>query len=205
MDGEQFARILKSGLTRLVSAEPEITKYDTMVGDGDCGLCLKNGAQALLSELKRGEIWTDAVQNISRIAGIVESSMDGTSGAIYAIFLNSLSYSLSSQDPAVHTPVTADIWAKALEDALRSLSKYTPAKPGDRTLVDSLHPLVQTMVKTKDFSKSVEAAKKGCESTKGMEASLGRSVYVGGDDWKNCPDPGAYGLVEFLSGISAAF
>jgi dihydroxyacetone kinase len=51
----------------------------------------------------------------------------------------------------------------------------------------------------------VEAGKKGCNSAMGIEASLGRSAYVGGDDWKRCPDPGAYGLIEFLSGMSAVF
>ena len=207
VDTKHTVTVLKSGLNRLRSAEEIITKYDTMVGDGDCGLCLKGGAEAILEEIEKGpaETWTDAVQVIGRIAQVVESSMDGTSGAIYAIFFNSLAFSLSSQDTSEPTPVTAEIWAKALKEALLSLGKYTPAKPGDRTLVDSLHPFVQTMVETGDFKQAVEDAKAGCEKTKGMEASLGRSVYVGGNDWKNCPDPGAYGMVEFLLGMRAEF
>ncbi|KAG9241116.1 Dak1 domain-containing protein [Calycina marina] len=204
LDSNQAVKLLKSGLSRLISAEAEITKYDTMVGDGDCGLCLKNGAEAVLAELE-GKEWTDAVQLVGRIAQVVETNMDGTSGAIYAIFFNALAYGLSSQDTSSPTIVTAEMWAKALEHALQSLSKYTPAKPGDRTLIDSLSPFVATITETKDFSQATEAAKKGCESTKGMEASFGRSVYIGGDDWKKCPDPGAYGMVEFLLGMSASF
>lgn len=204
VDSTLIAKALQSGLNRLILAEPEITKYDTMVGDGDCGLCLKGGAEAVLAELEKDNTWTDAVQVVSRIAQVVESNMDGTSGAIYAIFLNSLAFGLLSQDTLAPIPVTAEIWAKALQYALQSLSKYTPAKPGDRTLVDSLQPFVQTMIETRDFQKATEAAKQGCERTKGMEASLGRSVYVGGDDWKKCPDPGAYGMVEFFLGMSKA-
>lgn len=196
--------MLKSGLNRLISAEPEITKFDTMVGDGDCGLCLKAGAEAILAHIEQQSISTDAVSTVSTIAQVVESNMDGTSGAIYAIFLNSLASSLSTQDTSTTRPVTSEIWAKALQGALESLGKYTPAKPGDRTLVDALQPFVLEMLETKDIAKAAEAAKKGCESTNGMEASLGRSVYVGGDAWKNCPDPGAFGLVEFLLGISTA-
>ena len=207
VDPKHTVTVLKSGLNRPRSAEEIITKYDTMVGDGDCGLCLKGGAEAILEEIEKGpvETWTDAVQVISRIAQVVESNMDGTSGAIYAIFFNSLAFGLSSQDTSEPTPVTAEMWAKALKEALLSLSKYTPAKPGDRTLVDSLHPFVQTMDETGDFNKAVEHAQAGCEQTKGMEASLGRSVYVGGNDWKKCPDPGAYGMVEFLLGMRAEF
>lgn len=52
-----------------------------------------------------------------------------------------------------------------------------------------------------DYERAVEAAEKGCDGTVGMEASLGRSVYVGGEDIKRCPDPGAFGLAAFLKGL----
>lgn len=35
---------LIAGLEAVVAAEPEVTKYDTVVGDGDCGIGLKRGA-----------------------------------------------------------------------------------------------------------------------------------------------------------------
>lgn len=174
-----------------------------MVGDGDCGLCLKSGAEAVLAHIKKGGMPSDAAKFVSQIAHIVESSMDGTSGAIYAIFLNSLAYSLSLEGKSTKGIVTAKLWANALKGALASLGKYTPAQPGDRTLVDALQPFVETMVERQDVVMALEAARKGCETTRGMEASLGRSVYVGGDDWKKCPDPGAAGLVQLLSGLIA--
>lgn len=36
---------LTAGLEAVVAAEPEVTKYDTIVGDGDCGIGLKRGAE----------------------------------------------------------------------------------------------------------------------------------------------------------------
>jgi dihydroxyacetone kinase len=30
---------------RVIAAEPDITNYDTIVGDGDCGIGLKRGAE----------------------------------------------------------------------------------------------------------------------------------------------------------------
>ncbi|KAK8044205.1 Dolichyl-phosphate-mannose--protein mannosyltransferase 1 [Apiospora rasikravindrae] len=54
--------------------EPDVTRYDTVVGDGDCGIGLKRGAEGILSHL-------------SKIVSVVEVDMDGTSGAIYSIFL----------------------------------------------------------------------------------------------------------------------
>jgi dihydroxyacetone kinase len=36
---------LTIGLKRLIEAEPDVTRYDTIVGDGDCGIGLKRGAE----------------------------------------------------------------------------------------------------------------------------------------------------------------
>jgi len=46
---EAFKTALTEGLDRIVAAEPDITKYDTVVGDGDCGIGLKRGAEGILS------------------------------------------------------------------------------------------------------------------------------------------------------------
>ena len=196
--------MIQSGLEALILAEPQLTHYDTMVGDGDCGLCLKNGAEAIIEEMKKDNEWSDPVQVVSRIAQTIETNMDGTSGALYAIFFNSMAFSLSNQASQTSSSVTTAMWTKSLQYAIQSLGKYTPARPGDRTLIDSLAPFVQTMGESGDFLKATEAARHGCEKTKSMEASLGRSVYVGGDNWKNCPDPGAYGVVSLLAGMGEA-
>lgn len=42
---------LTNALERLIAAEPEITQYDTVVGDGDCGIGLKRGAEGKISVL----------------------------------------------------------------------------------------------------------------------------------------------------------
>jgi triose/dihydroxyacetone kinase / FAD-AMP lyase (cyclizing) len=190
-------------LKSVIAAEPEVTKYDTLVGDGDCGLCLKNSAEAVLAHIQQQPLDADAVVFVDKIARVVEHSMDGTSGALYAIFLNALAHGLreqASQDSQVQE-VTSQLWATALQSATTALGKYTPAQPGDRTVVDALAPFVSTFSQTKDINAAVASARTGCDSTKGMEASLGRSVYVGGEEWKNCPDPGAYGLVKLLEGL----
>lgn len=132
--------------------------------------------------------------------------MDGTSGAIYAIFLNALAHGLLAQDTSSPTPITAATWASALQSSFDALGKYTPAKPGDRTLIDALAPFIDTLAQTGDARVAAAAAQQGTESTKAMKASLGRSVYVGGEEeWiGKVPDPGAFGLSEFLTGLAEA-
>ena len=195
-------KALNSGLERLIAAEADVTRFDTIVGDGDCGIGLKRGAEAIQKMLERTKLNDDALVTFSKIVHIAENTMDGTSGALYAIFLNTLAHNLRVQDSSSPTPVTPKIWGHALNLSLESLKRYTPAQPGDRTLMDALCPFVETLQKTGDTRKAAEVAKKGAESTKGMKASLGRTVYVGGEGWQGVPDPGAHGLSEFLTGLA---
>lgn len=197
------------GLNRVIEAEPLVTRYDTIVGDGDCGIGLKRGAQAILALLNDSSITftDDVLSTLNKIIPVVETTMDGTSGAIYAIFLNALAHGLREQDSSSSSDpvqVTAQTWAKALEYSAKALGKYTPAQPGDRTLVDALAPFIAKMAETGDVKAAAQAAQDGSESTKSLKASLGRAVYVGGEtDWiGKVPDPGAYGLAEFLSGLA---
>ncbi|KAK3949639.1 Dak1 domain-containing protein [Pseudoneurospora amorphoporcata] len=195
---------LVAGLKAVIAAEPEVTKYDTTVGDGDCGIGLKRGAEAILSHLNSNPLTGDAAIDLSKIVAVVEQTMDGTSGALYGIFLNALVASLHTVGGGESDKKVADgnAWAAALKLSCEALSKYTPARPGDRTLIDALYPFVDALEKTGDVKKAAEAAKQGAEGTKGMKANLGRTVYIGGSGFEQVPDPGAWGLAKFFLGLA---
>lgn len=199
MDKETAKKMLKGGLERVIKAEPLITKYDTVVGDGDCGIGLKRGAESILKMMAENEPTGDVVVDVAKITSVIESTMDGTSGALYAIFMNSLIATLGAQKASDITP---KIWAECLQKALFALEHYTPAKPGDRTLVDALEPFIDTLANTGDVVQAAKKARSAAEGTKGMKASLGRTVYVGGSGFKEVPDPGAWGLAEFFLGLA---
>ncbi|KAK5993449.1 Dihydroxyacetone kinase 1 [Cladobotryum mycophilum] len=199
LDAAQATAALTNALKQVISAEPEITRYDTVVGDGDCGIGLKRGAEAVLKHISQNPFTGDAVVDVASLVPVVENNMDGTSGALYAIFLNSLVQSLRSLAPGESSP---HLWSAALKLSCEALAKYTSAQPGDRTLIDALHPFVEQLGLTGDVKKAAEAARKAADGTKGMKASLGRAVYVGGSGHEEVPDPGAWGLACFFSGLS---
>lgn len=154
---------------------------------------------AIIEHLKTNPLSGDAVVDAANIVSVVEMAMDGTSGAIYAIFLNALVHALSTLAPGDASP---KVWAEALKQSCEALSKYTPARPGDRTLVDALYPFVDTLAESGDVQKAAQASIAAAEATQGMVASLGRSVYVGGSGFKHVPDPGAWGLAYFFLGVA---
>lgn len=200
MNPGDFRRILRSGLKSVIDAETEITHYDQIVGDGDCGTGLRRGAQAVLEFISAPDaVSSDAAQTIAKVADLVEENMDGTSGALYSIFLNALAKALRDSGAGY---ATFDIWAKAANQAMTGLGTYTPARPGDRTLVDALEPFVSGLMFTKDLTAAAKAARDGAEKTKGMKASLGRTVYV--NEIGNVPDPGAVGIAVLAEGMANA-
>ncbi|EEY21666.1 dihydroxyacetone kinase [Verticillium alfalfae VaMs.102] len=185
----------------LLAAEPQITHDDRIVGDGDCGATLSRGANAVLRVLSEDPVTesTTAGAAVMSIAHAIEESMDGTSGALYELFFTAFAAALQNSSGET---VSTKVWSQAAGSALERLQAMTPARVGDRTVMDALIPFIDTLQKEGDLTKAVEAARTGRDSTKGMEASLGRAVYVAGENWGKVPDPGAEGIVAIVEGIA---
>lgn len=141
---------------------------------------------------------TSASAVVLRIAHAIEESMDGTSGALYELFFTALAAALQTLPEGTATTAT---WAQAAGIALQRLQAMTPARPGDRTLMDALVPYIEVL-SSRGVDEAVGAAQKGRDSTKGMEASLGRAVYVAGENFAKVPDPGAEGVVAIVEGLA---
>lgn len=146
--------------------------------------------------------------------------MGGTSGAIYSIYLNSLTRSLDSRGKklgeALSVTANPQIIAAASLQALSELFNYTQARVGDRTLMDVLIPFVDKLVQDPtSLGAAVAAAQDGAEGTKRMKASFGRASYVNEEVFvtgfteldgnhnedKGIPDAGALGLLSILKSV----
>jgi dihydroxyacetone kinase len=196
MDTKHFTRTLSRGLDNLIAAEPVLTRYDTLVGDGDCGTGLKRGAQAVQHFLDTGGVIADPVATIARLSVIVEESMDGTSGALASIYLNAFARALRDVPGA---PGEAN-WEKAALKAMKELGRYTPAMPGDRTMMDALVPWLVCLGEGGSMREAAKKAREGAEKTRGMLPRLGRTVYI--EHVGNIPDPGAVGIAMFAEGLA---
>jgi hypothetical protein len=193
LSDSQVRKIITAGCERVIKEEPTITEYDTIVGDGDCGYTLRDGAKQVLSFISNADL-SKLPSTLSNLVDDLEVNMGGTSGALYCIFLSSLSQNLwDSPD-----------FSAALKASLDHLLKYTRARLGDRTCLDCLIPFVETFKATHDSAKALSEAQKGVETTKKLEAKLGRSSYLDESVTRGVPDPGAYGLLVLLDGMVGA-
>lgn len=181
---------------------------DTLMGDGDCGETLKTGATSLLAALdEKGIAASGSVVTVLReLEDIVEGKMGGTLGGILGIFFVSLRNAVEQGVQDGQARGAPEIWGQSLTTALEHLTKYTPAKVGDRTVMDTLLPFAAAIQKAGSFDEGVEAAVRGAEATKSMTPRLGRATYVAagrerGDDGMLPPDPGAWGAMVAIQGL----
>lgn len=203
IDSDFLKKSLVNGLKKVLQEEPKITHYDTVVGDGDCGETLAAGANSILKWLDDvpEQKLQDPVTCITKITELVEDSMGGTSGGIYSIYLTAFAKHLQkSKDASIESI------SEALYDALHhGLFKYTNARVGGRTLVDTLQPFVDELRESKNLTQAVNAAQDGCENTRKLHASFGRASYVDEKDLElegGIPDPGAVGLLALIQGFT---
>ncbi|KAI0873788.1 dihydroxyacetone kinase [Hypoxylon argillaceum] len=208
VDPAQLDRMLRTACNKLVEAEPDLTRWDTVMGDGDCGETLKTGALYLLEALDAKVASNGSVGAVlQEIEEILEGRMGGTLGGILGIFFVALraalvdNFTLAKEGEEGKVP---KLWAVAVRTALDNLSRYTPAKIGDRTVMDTLIPFAEGLAANGNFNEGVDAAVAGAEKTKTLKPRLGRATYVGaGQDATHDlpPDPGAWGAMVVIKGL----
>ncbi|KAH8826708.1 Dak1 domain-containing protein [Flagelloscypha sp. PMI_526] len=195
---------IRAGATAVLNSEPDLTRWDTIVGDGDCGETCAAGSKAVLDALDKG-LGADGelVSLLRELTEIIDDTCGGTLGAIFSIFLAALTAEVrtaASQTPHP-PPVDLKFWGSTTQRALHTLFNSTKARVGHRTVMDALIPLVESLSCAESFEEVKEATRKGGEGTKELKAKLGRATYVG-DSGDLPPDPGAMSLVALVVGMN---
>ena len=156
-----------------------LSELDSVIGDGDHGITIARGLKNAIEKIEE-----DNPENISdllkKVGLTMISTMGGVSGPIFgSIFIGMATKSEGKE--SINLSTLYDMFFAAL-DKVKNLGK---AKPGDKTMVDSLTPAVESIKKSVDNRLSIKeafksasiAAEKGAISTKEMIAKKGRSRY----------------------------
>lgn len=205
-----LTRALDAVCTALLAAEPELTEMDRVVGDGDLGISMARGAEAIRAEFPTYS-HRDAADDVRALSGTLRRALGGSSGPLYAVLVLRAANVLGDR-VAPYRP--AD-WADAFAAGVAAISELGGARVGDRTMVDALVPAAEALTAaygTGDapsdsvdvaagLRNAVEAAERGTASTADLDARLGRSSYLG-DRAKGFLDPGAEAVVRWLRAIA---
>jgi triose/dihydroxyacetone kinase / FAD-AMP lyase (cyclizing) len=177
---EKLSKVVETICNRLIDIEKDLTKCDSICGDGDCGLVLKKGCTTILNDMNKYNN-NNIIDYCNSLADSISSSMGGTSGILLELFFRAISNAYKS-NPNIH-------YIDALKAGTSSIQFYGGAQIGMRTMLDALIPGVENL--SNGFDEAAKAATKGCETTKTMTALAGRSNYLNFDVIKGIEDPGA--------------
>jgi len=190
----------------LIEAKAQLTSWDEVCGDGDCGVTLADGAAALLADV--GSYPTAHPASLAlALACSLGKAMGGSSGALYSIFLNAVATKLTGSDA-----LTAAGAAAAFSAGCQAMSGYGGASVGHRTMLDALLPAADAMTSAAAsgatmaamLASGASAAAAGAEATKSMTAGAGRASYVPTEVMKDVPDPGAKAVAFWLSAVATS-
>lgn len=195
-----FARAIHSVTAALRAAEPELTRLDSAVGDGDLGISMSRGADSIEAAVAMLDLEHPA-RALAQVSALLRRWLGGTSGPLYAMFVlraaSTLAQEERAEDPAA--------WGRALKAACFGMMELGGAAPGDRTMLDALVPAADAFAATAgDAAARItamhEAALAGAEATRAMQPRRGRSSYIG-DRATGHPDPGAVAVSIWMGAL----
>lgn len=183
----------------LIGAEAVLAALDATAGDGDLGSSMTRAARAVLA-LPPGA-WRSPSHALQAMAGAVRRAAGGSSGPFYAVAL----FRAARRLEGVERPGLPD-WRDALAEAVEAVCQLGGARPGDRTMVDALAPLVEALRAADGswsralWTRCAAAARAGADATTAMRPRLGRASYLG-DRALGVPDGGAVAVAVLAESL----
>ena len=186
----------------IIAAEPELTRIDNVIGDGDHGIGMKTGFTAIHRELEKTEYLSP--YDLFHACGLcLVKSMGGSSGVLFGTLLIGGLEAIKGKDYLDGGDMCA-----FLSGGIDAVVRRGKAKAGYKTMVDALLPAKEDMQKalgeTNDIDQILAAgeagALRGVEETKAMLPRLGRSKGFR-ENALGWPDPGAVSVSVLLGGL----
>ena len=190
MNAEKIFNNLNQIKLSIDEHQQEIEKLDQEIGDGDHIFNIQRGINESI-ELKDQLIGLEPSEVLKEIGMKVMTTVGGSSGALFATLLISMSkkynYQLTNQKNL----------ASMFTNGVEAMKKRGKADLGEKTMLDVLIPVSIELQKlsnhedVKYIARRVkEVAKKGMLSTENLIATKGRASYLG-ERSRGHIDPGA--------------
>ena len=163
----------------MIAHADELTALDQAIGDGDHGLNMKRGFEAVLAE--REAIVDKPLPDALKMIGMtLVMKVGGASGPLYGTLFLALAKELPAEP-------SRDDLLRATEAAIDAVKARGKSDFGQKTMLDVLKPARDALAAGRD---PVAAAHAAAEATIPMKAVRGRASFLG-DRSIGHMDPGA--------------
>jgi phosphoenolpyruvate---glycerone phosphotransferase subunit DhaL len=188
------------------ASRDELCRLDAAAGDGDHGVTMALAARAVRKALAASPE-TPAAELVTKLA-LAMGSVGGAIGPIYAAGLLAIAGTLRDARP--DRPFTVELALTCAEAAETAIGGLGRAKPGDKTILDALHPAVAALRRADASGSRIDealdaaatAAREGAASTEAMIATVGRASRLG-ERGRGLADPGASSFALIMDALAA--
>ena len=206
---DPLARLVRAWLRRagedLIASAVELTELDARIGDGDHGINMRRGMDAVAAVLDEADADTGSADLLRAAGRRVISVVGGASGPLYGTLLIAMADELGDR------PSDVGDLARALEHGVAAVGRRGRSEVGQKTMLDTLAPAASALGASLGRGASaadaadaaVVAARAGRESTRDMVAQRGRASYLG--EWaRGHLDPGAASALIIVEAFTAS-
>jgi dihydroxyacetone kinase phosphoprotein-dependent L subunit len=198
---------VKSIAATALKNEQYFCELDSYAGDADFGVSLASGFRAIEQDwqsLDRSSIGAFLL----KISMIISKNVGGCSGPIWGTAF--MRAGALSKD---RTSITLDDLEKMLTAAIEGIQKRGGAQLGDKTLLDALIPIRDTVRERaadpnatahEVLQRATAVANEAIESTKDLVAKRGRQQFTG-ERSRGTPDPGIVAIATMMNDLCTQF
>lgn len=179
-----------------------LTDLDRAIGDADHGNNMDRGFKKVISQI---ESYKDRdIGSILKMVGMaLISSVGGAAGPLYGTFYLQAASAVNSKSELNPADVVA-----MLEAGTEGIIKRGKTNIGDKTIIDSLKPAVDTLKQAMSEGKeltdalhaAIQGAEQGMKNTIPLVAKKGRASYLG-ERSAGHQDPGATSAYFILKAL----
>lgn len=200
---DEMVRMLRGAAEKVTTQHEALSRLDAAVGDGDHGTTMRR-AMATLAKAVADHRTRDMATMLNEVGWAILSAGGGATGPLLGTFFMGM-----GEGAADHATLDAAALAGVLEAGAAALRKQTKAEPGDKTMIDALVPAVEAMRQAAGegagpaatLVRAAEAAERGAEGTRGMQARFGKGKNQG-QRTVGTPDPGATSMGLIFRGFA---
>ncbi|CUH97491.1 hypothetical protein P22_3622 [Propionispora sp. 2/2-37] len=204
-------KITKASLKPVLGAIVEVLKtekdylieLDGSMGDGDLGLTMCTGFQAVYEEVDQ-IAETDMGKIFMKLGMKMNSVVPSTMGTLIATCFIKAAAKAKGKEALALTDLV-----EMGRAAIQGVMERGQSKIGDKTMLDALAPAVEALAAAVESKKSVrdagvdayQAACAGVEKTKTLQSVHGRAAYYS-EKSIGRPDPGASAVMFIIKGMT---
>jgi len=196
---DDLVALLNAVSEEMIASKEELCELDSVIGDGDLGVTVTLGFNAVKKALQSVEA-QDMQGVLSSCGAAFADNAASTFGALMSTMMIRAGRAIKGKDQI--GPAEA---AAMMQAAVEGVMQRGKAHVGDKTLLDALVPASQALGKAAGeryplpdcVGAALEAARKGAEETISLRSKAGRSEWLG-DRTVGAKDPGAAAVVMLL-------